>query len=95
MCGLGRAFRRKNTPLLASWPGLQQSSVGKEEGEMAATGRHEVSVVTVLWEGELSVFVATIGEWECRDPGLGGRYQFEPRPYYLMRDCRVNFSNLI
>lgn len=35
---LGEGFKKKNTPLLVSWLGCQQSSVGKEESEMTATG---------------------------------------------------------
>lgn len=56
---------------------------------MAATGRYEISVVTVLLEGEPSMFMASIGEWECRDGfGLGGRIGFESRLDYLMYDCQ-------
>lgn len=55
---------------------------------MAAAGRPEVSVVTVLSEGKLSMFMASVGEWECRDPGLGGRYGFESRLDHLMCDCQ-------
>lgn len=45
-------------------------------------------MVTVLSEGKLSMFMASVGEWECRDPGLGGRYGFESRLDHLMCDCQ-------
>lgn len=37
-------------------------------------------MVTVLWEGELSMFMASTREGECRDPRLEHRYGFESRP---------------
>lgn len=58
-----KGFKKNKVQLLAGWPGSRKRVLsGKEMGGVAAKERQDVSVVTAPPEGEVYIFMASIGE---------------------------------